>query len=144
LLFISLDFYKSWVLTLSWKIVLHPEVAAWLQGLDERCHSACDRSLGLLSTSGPQLSRPHVDHVKGSGLGHLKELRVACPPGRRIRMLFAFDPERRAIVLVAGDKKGEWNKWYPRQIRLAEQRYLQHLSKPGPSGQTTLQEPENI
>jgi hypothetical protein len=59
-------------------------------------------------------------------------------------MLFAFDPERRAIVLVAGDKKGEWNKWYPRQIRLAEQRYLQHLSKPGQSGPTTLQAPENI
>jgi hypothetical protein len=46
-------------------------------------------------------------------------------------MLFAFDPERRAVVLVAGDKKGEWNKWYPKQIRLAELRYLEHLAIPG-------------
>ncbi|GAB1821745.1 type II toxin-antitoxin system RelE/ParE family toxin [Herbidospora sp. RD11066] len=41
-------------------------------------------------------------------------------------MLFVFDPRREAIVLVAGDKSGEWNRWYRTAIPLAEQRYLRY------------------
>jgi len=43
--------------------------------------------------------------------------------GRASRMLFVFDPMREAIVLVAGDKSGQWNRWYRDAIPLAEQRY---------------------
>ena len=114
-----------------WELHIHEEVALWLGELERDCRESCDRGLMLLKLHGPQRSRPHADHVKGSGLGNLKELRLTCSRGRRIRMLFAFDPERHAVVLVAGDKKGEWNKWYPKQIRLAEQRYLEHLANPG-------------
>lgn len=97
----------------------------------------------LLKMHGPQLGRPNADHIKGSVLGNLKELRANCSSGRKLRMLYAFAPERRAIVLVAGDKKGEWNRWYPKQIRLAELRYLEHLREPGTAGQRTSPEPES-
>lgn len=38
-------------------------------------------------------------------------------------MLFVFDPTREAIILVAGDKTGQWQRWYNKAIPLAEQRY---------------------
>ena len=129
---------------MSWELVIHYEVSTWLKDLDSQCRESCDKALLLLKVHGPQLSRPHADHVKGSGLGNLKELRVNCPLGRKIRMLFAFDPERQAVVLVAGDKKGAWNSWYPKQIRLAEQRYLEHLRAPGSDFPKTFPNPPLI
>ena len=42
-------------------------------------------------------------------------------------MLFAFDPERRAILLVAGDKAGNWKKWYAVNLPIADVRFTEHL-----------------
>ena len=42
-------------------------------------------------------------------------------------MLFAFDPARAAIFLVAGDKAGNWNRWYRQAIAVADERYIEHL-----------------
>jgi hypothetical protein len=55
----------------------------------------------------------------------------ADPPDKRpsIRILFAFDPWRSSILLVAGDKAGRWNKWYAEAIPLAEQRYEIYLKE---------------
>jgi len=54
----------------------------------------------------------------------MKEL---IPPAENIRILFAFDPRRSAILLVGGDKTGEWNRWYKRMIPVADQLYEEHL-----------------
>lgn len=59
---------------------------------------------------------PHADCT-------LKELRPRTPGEIEVRILFVFDAEREAIVLVAGDKAGQWNRWYDTAIPLAEQRY---------------------
>ncbi|MDX6329981.1 MAG: hypothetical protein QOI83_2364 [Streptomycetaceae bacterium] len=42
-------------------------------------------------------------------------------------MLFAFDPQRQALILVAGDKNGSWNTWYDRNIPIADDRFDKHL-----------------
>lgn len=42
-----------------------------------------------------------------------------------------FDPTRNAVLLVAGDKAGQWNAWYRRAIPLAEERYEQYLKQEG-------------
>jgi hypothetical protein len=57
----------------------------------------------------------------------MKELRPPSSGTTEIRMLFAFDPRREAIVLVAGDKAGNWDGWYRRAIPLADQRFAEHL-----------------
>jgi hypothetical protein len=57
----------------------------------------------------------------------MKELRPGSSGKSELRLLFAFDPERRAIVLVAGDKRGEWNNWYRRNIPIADARFDTHL-----------------
>lgn len=65
-----------------------------------------------------------VDTITGSALANLKELR----PGT-VRILFVFDPWRSSILLVAGDKAGQWNAWYKEAIPLAEQRYEIYLKE---------------
>lgn len=53
----------------------------------------------------------------------MKELRPASAGRSEIRILFAFDPVRRAVLLVAGDKAGNWSHWYTKNIALADDRY---------------------
>ena len=85
-------------------------------------------AIDLLAREGPRLGRPLVDRVKGSSLHNLKELRPASAGTSEIRILFAFDPVRRALLLVAGDKAGNWKGWYDLNIPIAEQRFREHLT----------------
>ncbi|HEY9476103.1 MAG TPA: type II toxin-antitoxin system RelE/ParE family toxin [Mycobacteriales bacterium] len=73
------------------------------------------------------MGRPLVDRIKGSRLTNLKELRPGSRGRSELRILFCFDPHRRAILFVAGDKAGDWQRWYRRAIPLAEQRYADFL-----------------
>lgn len=57
----------------------------------------------LLEQFGPQLGRPRVDILNGSGYANMKELRFDAADGPW-RVAFASDPKRKAILLVAGDK----------------------------------------
>jgi hypothetical protein len=68
--------------------------------------------------------------VPGTSRYHnMKELRPPSSGSTEIRMLFAFDPHREAIFLVAGDKAGNWASWYDSAVPLADQRYTDHLKK---------------
>lgn len=64
--------------------------------------------------AGPPHSRQKIHN--------LKELRPRVPGSAEVRLLFVFDAEREAIVLVAGDKAGRWRTWYAEAIPLAEER----------------------
>ncbi|WP_228833385.1 type II toxin-antitoxin system RelE/ParE family toxin [Nocardia brasiliensis] len=57
----------------------------------------------------------------------MKELRPPSAGTSEVRMLFALDPAREAIVLVAGDKSGNWQRWYRDAIPLADKRFCEHL-----------------
>jgi hypothetical protein len=48
--------------------------------------------------------------------------------GSEVRILFVFDPQRQAVLLVAGDKSGQWRQWYTDNIPVAEQRYERWLA----------------
>lgn len=83
----------------------------------------------LLQHFGPHLGRPHVDTLEYSGHANMKEMRFDAADGVW-RVAFAFDPRRRAIVLVAGDKSGGRQKRFYRElIRKADQRFDAHLSR---------------
>ena len=109
-----------------WEVVLHDEVRTWFFGLDETSKGKFTVAIRELERSGPTLGRPVVDHVKGSKVRNLKELRLR---GSTMRCLFAFDPERRAILLVAGDKQSQWEKWYQKSIPVAEERFFEILNQ---------------
>lgn len=83
----------------------------------------------LLQKFGPQLKRPHADTMKGSSHANMKELRFKAADGVW-RVAFAFDPRRRAVLLVAGDKSGTSEKRFYREfIAKADDRYDAHLSR---------------
>jgi len=83
----------------------------------------------VLEEFGPQLGRPRVDTLKGSRHANIKELRFSAADGEW-RVAFAFDPKRRAILLVAGDKSGGSEKRFYRElIRKADERSGAHLAR---------------
>jgi hypothetical protein len=81
----------------------------------------------VLAEEGPGLGRPLVDTVSGSKLTNLKELRPGSAGDTEVRLLFVFDPQRRAVFLVGGDKSGKWSDWYKTAISRAEDAYAEHL-----------------
>ena len=83
----------------------------------------------LLQQFGPQLKRPHVDTLNGSRHANMKELRFTAADGVW-RVAFAFDPKRKAILLVAGDKSGGSEKrFYRKLIERADERFNAHLNR---------------
>ena len=114
-----------------WEIRLHPEVGEWFLGLCRDDPASADlvaEAIDLLAERGPGLGRPLVDRLKGSMYHHMKELRPGSAGTSEIRMIFAFDPAREAIFLVAGDKSGRWQSWYRSAIPLADARFTEHLA----------------
>jgi hypothetical protein len=82
----------------------------------------------LLQQFGPELGRPRVDTLKGSRYANMKELRFGAADGEW-RVAFAFDPRRRAILLMGGDKSGGSEKlFYKKFIRKADERFRTHLA----------------
>jgi hypothetical protein len=85
----------------------------------------------VLQEFGPQLGRPRVDTLNGSRHANMKELRFSAAGGEW-RVAFAFDPRRKAILLVAGDKSGGSEKRFYRElIRKADERFDAHLARIG-------------
>lgn len=83
----------------------------------------------LLETYRPMLGRPHADTLAGSKHANMKELRFEAAGGVW-RVAFAFDPERKAILLLAGDKAGAAQKrFYKALIRKADGRFDAHLER---------------
>ena len=112
---------------MAWDVTIDDQVGLWLDDLDQDSYEQVIAALNVLRDMGPQLGRPLVDSVVGSAYKNMKELRPGSRGRSEIRVLFAFDPERRAILLVAGDKAGNWTTWYTKNIPIADARYAEHL-----------------
>jgi hypothetical protein len=109
-----------------WLIEYTDEFAAWWDTLDERVQEAIGSAVGVLQRLGPGCGRPLVDTVKGSRHANMKEPR---PPSGNVRVLFAFDPRRAAILLIGGDKTNQWHRWYIEMIPVADALYDEHLDE---------------
>lgn len=108
-------------------IVDTTHIEEWLDQLSDDDYDNVLAALEFLEELGPGCGRPFVDSVHQSRHSNMKELR---PRGGNIRILFAFDPKRVAITLLAGDKTGSWNKWYRKNVPIADDRFDAHLRKP--------------
>ncbi len=112
-----------------WDVVLVEEVNDWYMRLDEKTTDLVSSAIDLLEQSGPVLGRPMVDTVKGSTFSNMKELRPGSSGGSEVRILFAFDAQRQAVLLVAGDKSGKWKQWYDDAIPVADKRFAKWKGK---------------
>ena len=79
----------------------------------------------MLEEHGPNLGFPQTSKVMSSRYGNMRELRVQ-HAGRPLRILYAFDPRRTAILLLGGDKTGD-PRWYEVYVTVADQLYADHL-----------------
>ena len=110
-----------------WEVRFHDEFAREFGAWSEELQDATLSVLGKLRVFGPSLGRPSVDTLKGSEYSNMKELRSEAQSGVW-RIAFAFDPTRRAILLVGGDKSGiSKDRFYTGLIRIADARYGKHL-----------------
>jgi hypothetical protein len=113
----------------AWTVIWHPAVAEWRETLDDNSYQQVVAAVDMLAEQGPVLPRPLADTVKGSRHHKMKELRPGSSGRSEIRILFAFDPQRSAVLLVAGDKAQEWDSWYKQAIPLADDRYDEHIER---------------
>ena len=114
--------------TASWTVLFHPEFDAEFQRLDEDLQDELLAHAKLLQAFGPNLGRPTVDTLKGSKHANMKELRFGWRR-QAWRVAFAFDPQRRAILFVGGDKGGaDQRRFYKQLIGAADRRFDQFLA----------------
>ena len=88
-----------------------------------------NQAILILERNGPAEGRPLVDSITASLIANMKELRPPSSGRSEIRILLVFDPWRAAILLIAGDKSGQWDKWYRMAIPRAEQLYDNYLAE---------------
>ena len=114
---------------MDWIVEFHQSFAAEFLEFPPDVQDALLVKIGLLEKLGPQLGRPHVDTLYDSQYPNMKELRFSVDEGVW-RAAFAFDPIRKAIILVAGNKAGTSTKrFYKQLMRTAEQRFTEHISQ---------------
>lgn len=108
---------------MTWDVRLWEDVESWVLGLDDETYNLVAAAITRLESEGPTLGRPTADRIKGSRHHNMKELRPGSAGRSEIRILFAFDPTRRAILLIAGDKAGRWKQSYDQNIPIADDRF---------------------
>jgi hypothetical protein len=114
---------------MSWTVVFHEEFEPEFDNLPEEVQDKLLSHAGLLEEFGVTLARPYVDTLNGSKHGNMKELRFNADDGVW-RIAFAFDPERRAVLLVAGDKAGvNQKRFYNQLIKIADRRFDDYKRK---------------
>lgn len=110
-----------------WTVLYHSDFLPEMEALPENVQDGVLTMAELLTLIGPTLGRPHADTLAGSKHPNMKDLRFTADDGVW-RVAFAFDPKRRAMILVAGDKAGVAQKrFYKTLIAKADARFADHL-----------------
>jgi hypothetical protein len=107
----------------AWQVIIVEPCLSWLHEL----RRSDRQTLVQISQAIAVLGWPLVDTVSGAKLPNLLELRPGSAGDSEVRLLFVFDPQRRAMFLVGGDKSGKWSDWYKTAIPRAEGAYAEHL-----------------
>ncbi len=112
---------------MAWEVEYTDEFERWWGTLSEEEQEEVSAKIDLLEEDGPNLPRPHSDVVVTSKHANMKELRGRA--GNSIlRVLYAFDPTRTAILLIGGDKAGN-PKWYRQFVPIADRLFDEHLKQ---------------
>lgn len=112
---------------MAWEVEYTDEFGEWWDELTEEEQGDAAAYIGELERRGPMLPFPYSSGVKGSKHGAMRELRVQSA-GRPIRIFYAFDPRRLAILLIGGKKAGT-KRFYERFVPIADRLYDEHLAE---------------
>ena len=112
---------------MSWTVEYTDEFGEWWEMLAIAEQDDTAAVVEQLEELGPRLPFPHSSGIDGSRHGHMRELRIQSG-GRPIRIFYAFDPRRAAILLIGGDKTGD-KRFYETYIPVADRLYDVHLDE---------------
>ncbi len=113
---------------MEWKVAFHQEFEREFDEFSQTLQDAILVQGLMLAKLGPNLSRPYADTLHGSRHANMKELRLRAEGGVW-RIAFAFDPQRKAILLTAGNKAGmNQRRFYKSLIAKADSRFSQYLA----------------
>lgn len=112
---------------MAWNVEHTDEFAEWYHGLSEAQQDDVTATTLLLMEMGPRLPFPHSSGVNGSKHSHMRELRVQSG-GKPLRVFYAFDPRRSAILLIGGDKTGD-KRFYERMTPVADKLYDVYIAE---------------
>ncbi|HXD14789.1 MAG TPA: type II toxin-antitoxin system RelE/ParE family toxin [Xanthobacteraceae bacterium] len=122
-----LETYVVQGIRMQWTVLFHSEFVAEFAALPQPVRVELSARLVVLKEFGPTLGRPNVDTLNGSSFANMKELRFQLDG--IWRFAFAFDPQRQAIILVGGNKEGQRQRaFYKELIRIADQRFAAHVA----------------
>jgi hypothetical protein len=114
---------------MDWEVIFTDELGTWWDSLSLEEQLSVDRVVGLLAGAGPSLSFPYCSGIAGSAFSSMRELRIQ-HEGQPYRVLYIFDPKRRAVLLIGGNKIGD-DRWYEKHIAMADNIYRQYLKEIG-------------
>lgn len=112
---------------MAWEVSFTNQFEDWWEELDDLAQDAIATRVEVLEEFGPALGRPTVDQIKSSRHQNMKEMRASSDGA--LRVLFAFDPLREAILLIGGNKSGAWSRWYEEMVPIADDLYDEHLKE---------------
>lgn len=110
-----------------WNVEYTDEFGSWWETLERAEERASRAIIELLTEQGPQLPFPHSSQIQGSRHGQMRELRVQSR-GKPIRILYAFDPRRTAILLIGGSKAGN-DRFYVEHVAAADNLYDNYIEE---------------
>ena len=102
------------------------EFGVWWTSLSDAEQVDVAATITLLEARDVRLGFPHSSGINGSRHSHMRELRIQSS-GKPIRIFYAFDPLRAAILLIGGDKTGD-DRFYEVFIPVADDLYDQHIA----------------
>ena len=111
---------------MSWEVEVTDEFKSWWSELSVHEQRDVTRVVEALEEHGTNLPKQHSSSVLSSRHGHMRELRIQSG-GRPIRIFYAFDPRRTAILLIGGRKTGHEQRFYRDLVRRADAIYDQYL-----------------
>ncbi len=117
---------------MAWEIEYTDEFENWWNTVSEKEQNDIVAVVNLLALKGSSLPFPYSSGIAGSKHSQMRELRVQSG-GKPLRIFYAFDPRRTAILLIGGNKKGD-DRFYERYIPIADKLYdiyLEEIKKEG-------------
>lgn len=117
---------------MAWNVKALPPFADWFESLSGSEQASVRAYVMLLRDEGVKLGHPYSSDIKGAKHGQMRELRIQSG-GRPLRVLYAFDITRTAILILGGDKSGD-KRWYDVNVPKADELFGRYLaSRPKPT-----------
>ena len=117
---------EGYIVTMAIEVICTDDFESWWNDLSESEQDSVARYVRLLEERGVTLPFPYSSEIVGSRFA-LRELRVQSG-GKPLRVFYAFDPERQAVLLVGGDKTGR-DRFYEEMIPRAERIWKEYLNE---------------